>query len=78
MFRGMMVNEFGKRTYSCGEDCHCMYVSDLQDQCKIDGKAVLSAYNFNTAGPARTVGYMLIIILGYRLFGWLVMYLRRH
>ncbi|KAF2870169.1 ATP-binding cassette transporter-like protein [Massariosphaeria phaeospora] len=77
VFRGMMVNEFGKRTYSCGDGCNCMYVSELQDQCRIDGKAVLASYGYDTQNVGKYVGYMLVIILGYRLLGWLVLYLKR-
>jgi ABC-2 type transporter len=81
VFQGMMVNEFGERTYECervGDHCNCMYITDLADQCQIDGKGVLAAYGYNTDGIGKYVGYMLVIILGYRVFGWLVMYLRRH
>ncbi|KAF2472557.1 ATP-binding cassette transporter-like protein [Lindgomyces ingoldianus] len=77
VFRGMMVNEFGKRTYTCGSDCHCMYPSKLEAECKIDGKAVLASYGYDTGNISKYVGYMLVIILGYRLLGWLVMYLRK-
>ena len=78
VFRGMMVNEFGYRTYECDSKCHCTYVTDLADQCKIDGKGVLATYNFDTQNTGKYVGYMLLITLGYRLLGWLVMYLRHH
>ena len=78
VFRGMMVNEFGKRTYSCGDGCHCMYTSTLEDQCMIDGKAVLNTYGYDTGNVGKYVGYMLLITLGYRLLGWLVLYLRKH
>ncbi|KAF2269694.1 ATP-binding cassette transporter-like protein [Lojkania enalia] len=77
VFRGMMVNEFGKRAYSCGEGCRCMYPSDLEDQCMIDGKAVLAQYGYGTGDVGKYVGYMLIIIAGYRIFGWLVLWLKR-
>jgi ABC-type multidrug transport system ATPase subunit len=78
VFRGMMVNEFGYRTYTCGSDCRCMYPSALEKECKIDGNAILATYGFNTESTGKYVGYMLVIILGYRLLGWLVMYLRKH
>jgi hypothetical protein len=73
----MMINEFGHRTYDCDSDCHCLLVSHLQDQCKIDGNAVLATYNFDTNGMGKYIGYMLLIILGYRLLGWVVLRLRR-
>lgn len=82
VFRGMMANEFGKRTYACesmpGGGCQCMYPSKLQDQCLIDGQAVLSSYGYNTADVGKYVGYMIVIIFGYRLLGWVVLYLRKH
>ncbi|ORY00162.1 ATP-binding cassette transporter-like protein [Clohesyomyces aquaticus] len=78
VFRGMMVNEFGKRTYECGTGCHCMYKSVLESECKIDGKAVLESYGYDTGNVGKYVGYMLVITLGYRLLGWLVLYLRKH
>jgi hypothetical protein len=78
VFRGMMVNEFGSRNYSCGEGCECMYPSRLQEQCEIEGKAVLGVYGYDTGNVGKYVGYMLVIILAYRLLGWLVLYLRKH
>ncbi|KAF2012827.1 ATP transporter [Aaosphaeria arxii CBS 175.79] len=78
VFRGMMVNEFGGRNYSCGSDCRCIYPSALEDQCLIDGNAVLHNYGYKTGDVGKYVGYMLVITLGYRLLGWLVLFLRKH
>jgi len=78
VFRGMMVNEFGSRNYRCGEGCQCMYPSALQEQCMIEGKAVLAQYEYNTEHAGKYVGYMIIIILAYRLLGLLALYLRKH
>ncbi|EOA89268.1 hypothetical protein ACJQWK_09427 [Exserohilum turcicum] len=82
VFRGMMVNEFGKRNYACQRladgTCQCMYPSALQDQCLVEGKAVLSVYGFNTGNVGKYVGYMLVIVFAYRLFGWMVLRLRKH
>jgi ABC-type multidrug transport system permease subunit len=77
VFQGMMVNEFAHRTYDCGDGCQCMYPSKLQDQCQIDGKAVLAAYGYPEGRTGRWVGYMILIIAGYRIFGWLTLYLRK-
>ncbi|KAF2105736.1 ATP-binding cassette transporter-like protein [Lophiotrema nucula] len=81
VFRGMMVNEFGKRVYECeelvGGGCSCMYPSSLEGQCKIDGKAVLAQYGYNTEHVGKYVGYMIVIILGYRVLGWLVLKMRK-
>jgi len=82
VFRGMMVNEFGKRSYACerleGGGCQCMYPSALQDQCLVDGKAVLAVYGFGTGHTGKYVGYLLVIVVVYRLLGWAVLYLRKH
>lgn len=76
VFEGMMVNEFAHRTYSCGEDCRCMYESPLADQCKIAGQAVLDQYGYETGQMGKNVGIMIAIIFGYRLASWIVLKLR--
>ena len=82
VFRGMMVNEFGKRNYACERiadgSCQCMYPSALQDQCMVEGKAVLSVYGFENGDMGKYLGYMLVIVFTYRLFGWMVLALRKH
>lgn len=81
VFQGMMVNEFGARNYTCGTDskgnCSCMYETKLADQCLIDGNGVLSNYGYKTGETGKWVGILLGIVVGYRLLGWLVLYLRR-
>lgn len=82
VFRGMMINEFGKRNYACERlvdgTCQCMFPSALQDQCLIKGKVVLESYGYNLDGTGKYVGYLLVIVFAYRLFGWAVLYLRKH
>ncbi|KAK5988977.1 ABC transporter G family member 1 [Cladobotryum mycophilum] len=78
VFEGMMVNEFAKRVYSCGEGCHCMYQSPLADQCKIAGQAVLDQYGYKPGHLGRDVGIMFAITVGYRLASWLVLKLRKN
>jgi ABC-type multidrug transport system permease subunit len=82
VFRGMMVNEFGNRNYSCeqteGGGCFCMYPSALQDQCLVEGKAVLENYGYGTSNVGKYVGYMIVIVFVYRVLGWTVLYLRKH
>lgn len=81
VFQGMMVNEFKDRTYDCekldGGGCNCMYVSELQDQCKIDGKAVLGAYGYNSHRTGLWIGIMIGIIAAYRLLSLLILFLKR-
>lgn len=83
VFRGMLVNEFSSRTYSCANSptspngCSCAYQSALADQCQIDGRAVLSFYGYRTGELGKTVGIMIGICAVYRLFGLIVLILRR-
>ena len=54
-----------------------MYPSELADRCKIDGKAVLEAYNYAEGSTGKWVGFMLAIIVFYRLAGWVVLWAKR-
>lgn len=77
VFQGMMVNEFSRRSYSCGEGCQCMYQSSLAAECRIDGKAVLEQYGYATGRTGKWVGTMISIIAVYRLMGWGVIWARK-
>lgn len=77
VFRGMMVNEFQDRTYTCGSDCHCMYASALEGECKVSGLDVLGQYKYSTGNTGKWVGFLLLIVLGYRLLGLAAMILRK-
>ncbi|KAJ5102563.1 hypothetical protein N7532_003092 [Penicillium argentinense] len=77
VFQGMMVNEFSQRNYSCGTGCHCMYTTDLADQCQIRGTGVLETYGYATGRTGKWVGILVGIIAVYRLFGWIALHLRK-
>ncbi|OJJ85347.1 putative ABC transporter [Aspergillus glaucus CBS 516.65] len=77
VFQGMMVNEFGRRNYSCGDGCRCMYSTDLEDQCLIRGTGVLEQYGYGTGNMGKWVGILVGIIAGYRILGWLALVWRR-
>ncbi|KAJ5195417.1 uncharacterized protein N7498_008855 [Penicillium cinerascens] len=77
VFQGMMVNEFSKRNYSCGDQCQCMYKTDLEDQCQIRGTGVLETYGYATGRTGKWVGILIGIIAVYRLLGWIALLLRR-
>ncbi|KAF4279407.1 hypothetical protein CNMCM8057_005727 [Aspergillus fumigatus] len=77
VFQAMMVNEFSRRTYSCGNGCHCMYQTDLASQCRIRGTGVLESYGYATGRTGKWVGILIGIIAVYRLFGWIALVLRR-
>ncbi|CAI7657280.1 unnamed protein product [Penicillium pancosmium] len=77
VFQGMMVNEFSDRIYTCGTGCHCMYNTDLADQCQIRGTGVLETYGYATGRTGKWVGILVGIIAVYRLFGWIALSLRK-
>jgi hypothetical protein len=81
VFRGMMVNEFTGRVYKCAGDitsgCSCAYGSDLSDQCKIDGRAVLEYYDYATNRLETSISIMIGIIAVYRLLGYLALRFRK-
>lgn len=81
VFQGMMVNEFKARNYDCETqsdgDCFCMYQSALQDQCKIEGRAVLDSYGYALGREGKWVGILIAIIVVYRLLGLAVTYWKK-
>ncbi|MCJ1384502.1 hypothetical protein MMC17_007619 [Xylographa soralifera] len=77
VFKGMMVNEFKDRVYSCGDGCRCMYASTLEAQCEISGIAVLEQYGYGTGEMGTWVGILLGIVVGYRLLGWFALWVKR-
>ena len=84
VFQGMMVNEFGHRNFACappppGSDkCQCLYSTPMEDQCMIEGKAILEQYGYSTGSTAEWVGILIAIIAGYRILGWVVLYIRKN
>ena len=77
VFQGMMVNEFEKRVFDCGSDCHCMYQSELAPECKIAGTGVLESFGYATGRRGKWVGILIGIIAVYRLFGWIALLIRK-
>lgn len=73
VFQGMMVNEFSRRNYTCGEGCHCSYQTDLASQCLISGDGVLKTYGYNVNKQGEWVGILIAIIAVYRLLGWVAL-----
>lgn len=53
VFRGLAVNEFGYRIYSCDDACYCRYNTALRSQCMIDGAGVMEQYACETGGEAK-------------------------
>ncbi|KAH0493336.1 hypothetical protein TgHK011_000010 [Trichoderma gracile] len=81
VFQGMMVNEFGRRTYSCDEisdgQYQCDYPSDLNYMGKIRGVDVLSQFSIKPGEEGTWIGIMVGIIAGYRLLAYIVLVLRK-
>ncbi|KAM0697166.1 hypothetical protein Q7P36_003237 [Cladosporium allicinum] len=81
VFQGMMVNEFGERSYACEQtangSCRCIYPSTLQNECKISGSAVLERYGYEVGKEGHWVGILLGIIVVYRLLAWGVTWYKR-
>ncbi|EWC45232.1 hypothetical protein DRE_05959 [Drechslerella stenobrocha 248] len=77
VFQGMMVNEFSRRNYQCGSDCHCMYSTPLESQCMIDGKGVLEVYGYKTGKNGEWAGILIAIIFAYRLLAWAVLKIKK-
>lgn len=77
VFQGMMVNEFAERAYECGQNCQCMYPSELASECKIAGTAVLHSYGYATGRNGKWAGILIGIIAFYRFLGWCLLVLRK-
>ncbi|KAF2136251.1 uncharacterized protein K452DRAFT_322531 [Aplosporella prunicola CBS 121167] len=77
VFQGMMVNEFKDRTFGCGSGCRCMYASELEGQCRIAGTAVLREYGYSVHKKGEWVDILIAIVVGYRMLGWLALYLKK-
>ena len=81
VFQGMLVNEFEYRTFDCAgsaqEGYQCMYQSDLAPTGKIRGTAVLEAFDYHGGLEGEWIGIIIAIIFGYRVLGWLVLYLKK-
>ncbi|KAK5425418.1 hypothetical protein LTR34_011123 [Exophiala xenobiotica] len=81
VFQGMMVNEFKHRTYSCEQNpdgtFYCSYKSSLNSEGKIEGTAVLQAFNIASDKMGEWIGIMIAIITGYRVLGYIVLQLRK-
>ena len=74
VFRALMVNEFEGGHFICGNG-HCMYPADAIGD--IPGENVLSAYGYTSRGYAAWGGYMMAIIVAYRLMAFVALELRR-
>jgi ABC-type multidrug transport system permease subunit len=81
VFQGMMVNEFGRRSYSCDKIAkghyQCSYPSDLNSIGKIRGVDVLRQFSIKPGEEGTWFGIMVGIIAGYRLLAYIVLVLRK-
>jgi hypothetical protein len=78
VFRGLAMNEFATRVYSCNEQCYCQYDTAGRDQCQIQGLGVLEQqFGFRGGSQALWVGITIVIIAALRVFGWIALRWRR-
>lgn len=79
VFQGMMVNQFKETSYNCeplsNGTYHCIYLSNLAPQGKINGTAVLEAYGYplESKRSLEWIGIVIAIIVVYRLLGTLAL-----
>jgi hypothetical protein len=71
VFQGMMHNEFGQRNYTCRplleDKCECAYDTTLEDECLVNGNAILASYGLGESPARYPVLVMIAIIIAYRL-----------
>ncbi|KAK6460604.1 P-loop containing nucleoside triphosphate hydrolase protein [Scheffersomyces coipomensis] len=77
VFQGMMFNEFSYRNFDCDSQCHCMYDSELSNQCKIVGNAVLENLGYSSNDKHLWVGVLIALIFAYRFGSYLVLRFKR-
>ena len=82
VFQGMMFNEFDGRVYDCarvgdGDECQCMYPSELRDQCKIEGRGVLTALGYGKKDVGLWIGVLIAVIVGMRGLAWVTLKVKR-
>ncbi|OWZ52904.1 ABC transporter [Cryptococcus neoformans c45] len=73
-FRAMMWNEFHQQTFNCGR-LSCSFPS--LDGRHISGTLVLEYYGYTGGQLGAYAGYVIAIVMGYRLLAWLTLTLRK-
>lgn len=76
VFQGMMFNQFSDTVYTCGSHCQCMYSSELQLQCKIQGTAVLESLGYSKSNIGFWVGMIIVITFVMRVLTYVVLRMR--
>ena len=69
--------EIQRRAFDCGAGCQSLSSSDLADEQKIAGTAVLEQYGYHAEGTGNWIGILLGITLTHRIFACLVNHWRR-
>jgi ABC-2 type transporter len=60
-FVALVRNQMMGNIYSCAEDCHCEYVTSLQEECLIDGTEVVEQLGYTMSNGMCFVGYPAIL-----------------
>lgn len=76
VFQGMMKTQFNGLLYTCGSQCLCTYAPTTPTSCQVSGDVVLDLYGVDVDHQTRNVGFVLAIILGFRLVAWVVIKLK--
>ncbi|KAK5309477.1 hypothetical protein LTR43_012508 [Exophiala xenobiotica] len=81
VFFGMMANQFRSTMYDCAKVAsgyQCMYPGDSVSEGKIQGTAVLRAYNISWSDGeiGKWLGIMVAIIFTYRILGYVALAIR--
>jgi ABC-type multidrug transport system permease subunit len=75
VFRALMVNEFENATFRCSADGNCAYPSPGNGV--IPGSAILESYGYASSSYGAWAGYMLAIIVTYRLLAFAALQIRQ-
>ncbi len=75
-FRAMMWNEFHARDYQCASLGNCMF-APAADGTTIPGSSILKYYGYDSGELGAYAGYIIAIVVGYRVLAWLALTFRR-
>lgn len=82
VFQLMMVNEFEDRTYKCSRlpdgSSYCMYPPIEPGGNELSGREVLKSFGYPSGREGKWIGFLILIIFGYRILGLMVLWLKRH
>nr|POE61004.1 abc transporter g family member 11 [Quercus suber] len=60
VYRGLAINKYAARSYSCGDLCQCRISSPLAGECEVAGAAVLQGFDFGGDNQSMLLGIMIL------------------